>query len=383
MKVLRVVTLASATGRYGGPFDTACSQTRLVASSGRFRIKLLAGALPHDAPLWESQAFEYQFPVVYRLFGKRSFVACISWRFAIRLLREVRAADIVHVSFARELIPLLAGCLTIFQGKRLVLQPHGMLTARTSQVHRLVDLVARPIFRNADAIIALTDVERSELKIWSGLEDDIHNDRRYRVIGNPLPYVARNEQEPPVGGSHKAVFIARLEPRKRVSDFVEAHRYASARGWGDVYEVVGPDQGDAQAVRLAAMRSDSFVYRGAVAAAEIDSILSTAGVFVLTSKNEPWGNVLVAALLKGLPVVVTESAALAREVQQNKLGIVVPDGSPETLSEAIHTVLTQSWRTPDQEAAARAFSQRRFDQIAIQNRLLEAYSSVLQPLENN
>lgn len=373
--MLRVVTLASATGKYGGPFDTASSQARLVASTGRFRVKLLAGALPDDAPRWEPQAFEYNFPGVRRLVGNRSFISCLSWRFTNHLIREVRAADIVHVSFAREAAPLLAACFAVLYRKRLVLQPHGMLTARTSVLHRVVDLIARPIFRKAAVIIALTDVERKELEGWSGLVESPRGDCRYCVIGNPLPYVPRDDEEAFKGEPQKAIFIARLEPRKRVSDFLEAHRFARARGWSEVYEVVGPDQGDGDAVRSAASESEYLVYRGAVAAAEIDAILGTAGVFVLTSQNEPWGNVLVAALLKGLPVVVTESAALACEIRDNKLGLVVPDGNPELISIAIHTVLKQPWRTQGEEAAARAFCQRRFDQAAIRSELVKAYSS--------
>lgn len=373
MKILRVVTLASVTGKYGGPFDTAVSQARLSSATASTRVTLVAGSLPNDAPSWESQPFEYDFPIVHKLARGQGFTSCMSWELMKSLVQNVRSAELIHISYARELTPLLAALLAIVFGKCLVLQPHGMLTARTSPLHKLVDLIARPIFRRANMIVALTVVERSELQNWS----DLRVEERYSVIGNPLPYVPREESLARVKEGAKALFIARLEPRKRVSDFLEAHLYARAQDWGEVYEVVGPDQGDGYAVRLAAAESEHLVYRGAVPATEIDEILDTAGVFVLTSKNEPWGNVLVAALVKGVPVVVTESAALAHEIRDNHLGLVVPDASPELVAKAVHGILTQQWRTPEEEAAARAFSQWRFDQGAIQNQLLAAYASAL------
>ncbi|MFJ6355781.1 glycosyltransferase [Pseudarthrobacter oxydans] len=373
LKVLRVVNLASATGKYGGPFDTSVSQARLIAKRASTFVTLVAGALPNDAPAWGSQPFTYQFPTVRKLPRGRGFTSCMSWTLLRCLVRTIRASDIIHVSYARELTPLLAAQLAIIFRKPLVLQPHGMLTARTSRLHRVVDLIARPIFLRASRIVALTVVERSELQNWSGLR----NDDLYIVIGNPLPFERKEYPVLTIKPGARALFIARLEPRKRVSDFLDAQRYAATRGWDEVYEIVGPDQGDGEAVRLAAAATDKLVYRGAVPATEIDNILDTAGVFVLTSRNEPWGNVLVAALVKGIPVVVTESAALAQEIRQNHLGLVVPDASPEMVAEAVHVVLTEQWRSTEQEEAAREFCRMRFDQRAIGNQLFNAYSSAL------
>lgn len=373
MKVLRVVTLASATGKYGGPFDTAVSQSRLGAEGTSLHVTLIAGSLPNDAPFWESQPFAYQFPRVRRLAKERGFTTCISWNLVKSLVKEIWTSDVVHVSYAREMTPLLAAQLALVFRKSLILQPHGMLTARTSRLHRLVDLIARPIYRKAKRVIALTTVERSELQRWSGLRgEDL-----YFVIGNPLPYKRKEETAAGAETKSRALFIARLEPRKRVADFLDAQRYAAAQGWDEVYEVVGPDQGDGESVRTLAAEDAHLVYRGAVPATEIDEILDTAGVFVLTSKNEPWGNVLVAALMKGVPVVVTESAALAGEVKRNHLGLVVPDATPDMVAKAVHVVLTQPWRTVAEEKVARDFCKKRFDQLAIRDQLLAAYRSVL------
>ncbi|WP_168223581.1 glycosyltransferase family 4 protein [Pseudarthrobacter sp. NIBRBAC000502772] len=365
--------MASATGRYGGPFDTAVSQSRLTAGEAGIRTTLLAGCLPNDAPNIRADAFNISMPGVRMLVPRVGFTSCISWAMCRELVRQVRLADLVHVSYARELIPLLASILAIGLRKPLVIQPHGMLTARTSRLHKIVDLVARPVFRKATRTIALTVVERAHLQDWSGVRDL----EQFSVIGNPLPFEPKHDSAGRADPMRRAMFIARLEPRKRVSDFLEAKRLANSWGWDELYEVVGPDQGDGEAVALAAAEVPGVIYRGAVPAAEVDSILDTAGVFVLTSKNEPWGNVLVAALLKGIPVVVTESAALAKEIGQNHLGIVVQDSKPEEVARAVHSILFEEWRSPEQKSAARHFAAQRFNQASIRDQLVSTYQSAL------
>lgn len=375
MKVLRVVTLASATGKYGGPFDTAVSQSRLCADTTQTDMTLLAGSLPNDCPRWEPQSFRHEFSAVRKLAKHKGFTTCISWRLINSLIRNIRNCDLVHISYAREITPILAALLALYFRKAVVLQPHGMLTARSSRLHRVVDVLARPIFRRADRVIALTDVELSELQDWSGLQDE----HRYSVIGNPLPFQPKQGSVAIAAKKDRALFIARLEHRKRVTDFLDAQRCAQARGWDEIYEVVGPDQGDGDVVRIAAEESPHLVYRGAVPATEINDILESAGVFVLTSRNEPWGNVLVAALVKGIPVVVTESAALAAEIERNHLGLVVPDASPEMVAIAVHDVLTKQWRTPEQVETAKSFCSRRFNQSAIRQQLQDTYVAALLP----
>lgn len=367
-----MVTLASATGKYGGPFDTAVSQARLTAHVDGVQVSLLAGHLAHDAPEMDGIGFNFITPKVSRIIAGSGFVSCFSWKMLAAIFLQVRESDVVHVSFSRELVPLTSSIIAIALRKSLVLQPHGMITARTSRIHRVVDLVARPIFAKATRVIALTELERSQLDCWASTS----RVNRVDVIGNPLPYVPSSVADNPV--PDRAVFIARLEPRKRVLDFVEARRVAYANGWPEAYEIIGPDQGDGHAVMSAVSSTPGLYYRGAVPSSAIESVLATAGVFVLTSENEPWGNVLVAALATNVPVVVTRSAALAEEIKQNNLGLVVPDGDPSAVAGAVHRVLGGQWRTTEQAETAKAFAKERFNQEAIRQKLLATYTSSLQ-----
>jgi glycosyltransferase involved in cell wall biosynthesis len=285
------------------------------------------------------------------------------------LFQEVGRADIVHVSFSREFLPVLTVALAKLRGKPTVLQPHGMLTARTSRLHRVLDLVIRPLFRGAKAVIALTRHEKAALLAWSG------NDMpECFVVGNPRVNVLPSS---PLGSAVKddeALFLARLEPRKHVTDFAEAALIAHNAGWGDQYKIVGPDQGDLQKIQAVIDSCPNLSYEGPIPGLAVAARLQQCRVFVLPSFEEPWGNVLVLALSLGIPVVVARSAALATDVETFGAGEVVDDGDAVGLARAVHRLLTEQSAYLSARRGALLMSETMFDQQAIKSGLQSAYA---------
>lgn len=332
-RLLRVVTLASATGRYGGPYDTATRQAEIAAKLG-LRTTLLAGVIEQDAPDAASlpDTIDHRFVAVRRLLPSPGFTSYLSVHAIRALWQEVGRADVVHVSVTREAIPISAMLIALSRSKALVSQPHGMLTSRSSILHRAIDLVLRPLLRRSSTVVALTDVERADLQTWMR--------KRHlppiAVLGNPLP-IGLEAATVGASPSRIALFVARLHPRKRVGDFVKAAEVALDRGWDEQYRVVGPDQGDLTEVTRSRSFGRNLVYDGPVPASLVPSIVAQCGVFVLPSENEPWGNVLATALALGRPTVVTQSTALAGVIERYAAGIVVPDAAPLELAAAIRT----------------------------------------------
>lgn len=373
MKVLRVVALASRTGKYGGPFDTALGQSTLVGEEGH-EVRVVAGAFPGDVP--QGQANLRTFPVRH-LVGSRSFVDVAGAGMFVALWRAARTADLIHVSMAREPVPTVAAIVAKLTRTPLVVQPHGMLTARRSLAHRIFDaLVARPLVGSASRIIALTDNERSALEDWSGMTKG-----RTDVIGNPPPRDLPKElgaSDPSTNDFADALFAARLHPRKRVLDFARAAETASRNGWGEHYVVLGPDEGDLTSLVEIVDRTSSLRYAGATDNAGVLDRLKRSRVFVLTSSNEPWGNVLVAALSYGKPVVVTQSSALAGLIDSYGAGRVVPDENPNAIAEAIHEVLAEG-QYDDYSARARGLAEVELSARGVKSALLKTYESARRP----
>jgi glycosyltransferase involved in cell wall biosynthesis len=369
MDLLRVVTVRSRRGAYGGPADTALSQARLLGAAG-ITVDLFSGVLRDDEPeIPDLENVRVTMVRVRRLAPIRGFVAVGSLRAALRLSKSCRNARAVHVSLGRELIPLTAATLALLLRRPLIVQPHGMLTARTSRGHRALDVLVRPILRRAAAVIALTPHEKNALDAWAR--------RRLPtvVIGNPT--VADIHGRAACADPTDAIFVGRIEARKRVDDFLAAAEFAQDRGWPDNYAIVGPIQGDAEAFLTRVDRTGNVSYRGPVSADAVPGQLLSARVFVLPSRNEPWGNVLVMALGLGIPVVVTASAALAATVRESLAGYVVEDADPSGLAGAVHTLLDNAdrWRAASQAASVLYWST--FSDEIVRERLAEVIQGVL------
>lgn len=368
VRVLRVVTLASAAGRYGGPFDTSLAQARLVTdASPCLSVAVVAGHLADDAP-HERNSSELTTCVVRRVIPLPGFMGLGSIALFRAMWRGMSAANIVHISFSRELIPIVALGMAKLRRRRIILQPHGMLTSRSSWMHQTLDLALRPLARRVDAVIALTDREARELAAW-------FRKRRpsTRVIGNPvrLPLDSLTAESPSFRAD-EALWIARLHPRKRVAIFIEASRVAARNGWSERYVIIGPDEGDLPLV-LEATRQGILQYEGVLPGREVPSRVARGRLFVLTADSEPWGNVLVTALALGVPAVVSASSALAGLVDRYGAGAVVDDGDAKGLADAVHRLLADSTKYGDAVVAARQLTREHLQNERVTRELIEIY----------
>jgi teichuronic acid biosynthesis glycosyltransferase TuaC len=88
---------------------------------------------------------------------------------------------------------------------------------------------------------------------------------------------------------------------------------------------------------------DCVLFLGTLPQEALRAPLSAADVFVLATHNEGWANVFLEAMACGLPVVTTEVGGNAEVVANAKLGILVPFGQPQRLTEAIADALARDW----------------------------------------
>ena len=81
--------------------------------------------------------------------------------------------------------------------------------------------------------------------------------------------------------------------------------------------------------------------------------LSAADVFVLSTRNEGWANVLLEAMACGLPVVTTDVGGNAEVVPEKYLGTIVPFDNQDALQEALYRALADEWQRDEIIAYAR------------------------------
>ena len=88
---------------------------------------------------------------------------------------------------------------------------------------------------------------------------------------------------------------------------------------------------------------ESVVFLGKLAPEDLKLPLSAADVFVLATRNEGWANVFLEAMACGLPVVTTDVGGNAEVVVDARLGILVPFGQADQLTQAIADALARNW----------------------------------------
>ncbi len=107
--------------------------------------------------------------------------------------------------------------------------------------------------------------------------------------------------------------------------------------------------------------------------------MSKASVFVLSSLHEGFGNVIVEAMACGTPVISTDCKSGPGEIIENeKSGILVPVGNPQSLSEAIIRVLKDS--PLRQSLSAEGIKRVRYFSV---EKNIQQYEDVFQKLMNS
>ncbi|MEX5300228.1 glycosyltransferase family 4 protein [Kocuria sp. CPCC 205292] len=366
MNLLRVLTLASKTGAYGGPFDTASRQAQIASDAG-MTVELVAGTFAGDAPDCQSATYKKIFVPIRKMGVHGKFATALSVAIVVELWKAVGRAQIVHISFSRELIPIVAALFSVLRGRRLILQPHGMLTSRSSWIHQTLDLGVRKLYARAATVIALTERESSQLALWS-----CRPEVEVVALGNPVPPHAKARIRE-LGSQVSATFIARLHPRKNVGTFLDAAALMTAQQ-NLKFTVVGPDEGDLHKVRAALRDIPNLQYLGAVDAQKVLDVLDVSDVFVLTSHNEPWGNVLATALSMGIPVIVNKSSALSYAINEYDAGAVVPDGKAGSLAAALKRLTSDPDYYANCSSNALRLSENLLDRQVQKSNLLRIYT---------
>ena len=84
-------------------------------------------------------------------------------------------------------------------------------------------------------------------------------------------------------------------------------------------------------------------FLGAMLPAELKKVLSAADIFVLSTRNEGWANVILEAMACGLPVIATDVGGNSEVISNQDIGKVIPFDEPIALKNAINEALEKKW----------------------------------------
>jgi len=109
---------------------------------------------------------------------------------------------------------------------------------------------------------------------------------------------------------------------------------------------------------------------------DMDSLYAACDLFVLGSRNEPFGRVLVEAMLCGLPVAAYDEAGPREIVDHGETGLLVQPGDEEALASAIEILLSDSSLRVSMGQKAQCAMKERFGINRLTTQVEQLYSAL-------
>lgn len=220
------------------------------------------------------------------------------------------------------------------------------------------------VFREADRVISVSDSLR-QLAISLGLAP-----QRGQVVGNGIDAdrfipVAKSEARQRLGLAETArvlITVGGLVERKGFHRVIACLPALLEKHADLHYLVVGgpcPEGDMSQALKDQTAKlglAEHVHFLGPIAPDELKWPLSAADVFVLSTRNEGWANVILEAMACGIPVVASDVGGNAEVVSSPELGAIVPFDDQAALIDALDQALTLRWNQPTIRTYAEANS---------------------------
>ncbi|MBI1734981.1 MAG: glycosyltransferase family 4 protein [Candidatus Rokubacteria bacterium] len=170
--------------------------------------------------------------------------------------------------------------------------------------------------------------------------------------------------------------VARMYPRKRLADLLEAARQLASRIPDLEVRIVGKGPDDESLLGLHARLGlgGRVRFLGDVSARELAVEYVNADVFCLPTVQESFGIVFAEAMAAGLPVVACRAAAVPEVVDDGRTGVLVTPRRPDELAAAIEALVHDADRRKELGEAGMTRVER-FDVT----RVAPAWLEVLQP----
>lgn len=239
------------------------------------------------------------------------------------------------------------------------------ITMRGTETRHVNDPALRPLvyaaLSRANRVFAVSDSLR-QIALSCGIEST-----KLRVVGNGVDIAKFSPQ--PIISSRAALGIAPdAKVLVTVGGLVERkgfHRVIATlpeliKNYPSlIYLIIGGASPEGNMTTqlqqlVSELKLESSVkFLGPMAADKLSLPLSAADVFVLSTRNEGWANVLLEAMACGVPIVATDVGGNREVVSCPAVGTIVPFGDHAALTAAI----TQSLDTEWDRSAIRAYAE--------------------------
>ena len=303
--------------------------------------------------------------------GRREpHVSDLAWM--VRLVRLVRASDVVHAHSSKAAWVVRASALIAGRRSSCVVTPHAWsFWALSGARRRAVVALERVAARACAAIIAVSRHEQEE-----GMRLGIGRAAQYRLIRNgvDLQRCATDRRPDP----DVVLMVGRLAPQKRPELAVRALELARRRRPAMRLVIAGDGPLEGAVVRLARDIgiADSIHLLGA--RDDVPELMAQAGCVLVTSAYEGCSLVILEAMAAGVPVVAVRTGGIAEVVAHGVTGLVCGE-DPESVASALVQLANDPELGRRLGSGARRRARERYSRRRMAQDLVALYESVAAP----
>lgn len=280
------------------------------------------------------------------------------WREHISLPSACRKERVDLLHCPKSAIPFMKPCPTVVTLHDLIPLTHPETETRAARLYwRLQIPIAA---RRADFIATDSEHARREIIAMFGVPED-------RIRVTPLGYSPRmNAPTDPLRGAEVRrrlglperyiLYVGTIQPRKNLMTLIEAYARLRQEGATECKLVITGRKGwlyDALFSRISALGlEEEIIFTGFVPDEELPDIYDGAALFVYISFFEGFGLPPLEAMIRGIPVVTSNTTSLPEVV--GDAGITVPPGNLDAVVDGMRRLLTDADEAQRLGAAGRA-----------------------------
>jgi glycosyltransferase involved in cell wall biosynthesis len=197
-------------------------------------------------------------------------------------------------------------------------------------------------------------------------------------------YEDRSDHRRTLGAGERPIigFTGQIVPRKGVTTLIRAMPLILRQHPEALLVIVGcaPRGETAYEIECRALVEElevSEAVRWVGYRSDVPTWMRTFDVFVLPTRSEPFGKVIIEAMAAGCPVVASRVGGIPEIINQDDLGTLIPFDDPQGVADAVMAYLNDPMRAAQVSATAAASVRKRFGLREMVNRLQQLYEEVL------
>lgn len=375
MKILHIVPSYKPAFLYGGPIESVARLCEALHAAGHSVTVFTTTANGEQELAVEPNTEQLVDTIRVTYFSRiTKDPTHISPRLWWRLYKHCREFDVVHIHSWWNILVIVAALICHWRRVKVVVSPRGMLseyimtTSHSTAKKWIHNLIGKAALRQA-AFHATSDLEYTECKKvipgWRGF-----------MLPNILQLPAARERKTK-DDVFTMLYLSRIHPKKGLELLFEAVSLLTSdlilkiAGEGDEEYIE-----ELKAVSLRLNVNSRINWIGWKNRDEKFDELVNADVFVLTSFNENFANVVIESLSVGTPVLISNKVGLSDYIINNDLGWVT-ELKADSIAEAIKTAIADEKKRLHINATSRSNILKNFSETTLAQRYIDQYMQLV------